>query len=651
MVSQNVYVCICDVWVVFVVSSCLIVVMLLSPILAFASFKADMLAGEVLTNLTKLSAFAPPYDADAKSIQDIIDALDSYDGFSPIRIAGIEARRLLFLLLADAGRSPFLHGLHQSMTLGPMKKNTDEQSMKYLPQLSKALHFILVNQRHDQSIKLLLGVCLRITPGLVPHIFTGLQLSDARPTYRSLAALTFVESIIREAPLPPITSRTLPVKRLLSAFVPSCITKLLLGKIVQSQCSLLVSSGLKLVITILRRGIEYASTPMAPSDTISDGTAAKEWKCSISQAIIGLLPEVTLLLSIPNRFDPFRHNPTSNADSFVMLLLCEAIQCYALLHSSLMKNVKFDWTKLVPNESAEQIMHGRLFSNASPLLQQRIMKCLLLFSRGSRTSYSSKMLPSVISILVSTTIPEVYTNARNVALVLMERDLFAKFNSSDSTSGTEGRECMKYETSLWIDGISDDIIQELMRKIEESKRQRVEQKIMVAQAWSKTFGGLEMPSLHVSSYLISSISRLVCDGNSSPSNKLSDLSIQVATRLLLFQADPRYLAAIIVFCTTARILGDERVAGLYRCAKYVLDREMNVNACCESLSLDTFHPERSGLVSKYVLLDRSADSTTLRQYLSMMKYSKLQKEKLNVRIRRLVIGLLEVRLFSQFSLT
>ncbi len=649
MVSQNVYVCIRDVWVVFVVSSCLILVMLLSLILAFASFKADMLVGDVLTNLTKLSAFAPPYVADAKSIQDIIDALDSYDGLNPIRVVGIEARRLLFLLLADASRSPLLHGLHQSLILGPIKKNTDEKSMKYLPQISKALHFILANQGCDQSFKLLLGICLQSTPGLVPHVFSGLQLSDAQPTYRSLAALTFIESVIREAPLPPITLSTLPAKRLLSALVPSCITKLLLGKIVQSQSSLLISSGLKLVITILRRGIKYTSTPMAPSDAISDRSAVEQWKCSISQAIFSLLPEVTLLLSIPNRFDPFRHNPTSNTDSFVMLLLCEAIQCYALLDSSLMKNVKFDWTKLVPNDSAEQTMHGRLFSNASPLLQQRIMKCLLLLFRGSQTSYSSKMLPSVISILVSTKIPEVYTNARNLALMLMERDLFSIFNVSDSTSDTENRECMKYETSLWIDGVSDDIIQELMRKIEESKRQRVEQKIMVAQAWSRTFEELEIPSLHVSSYLISSISRLLCDGDSSSSNKLSDLSIQVATRLLLFQADPRPLAAIIVFCSTAQILGDKRVAGLYRCAKYILDCEMNVNTSCESLSLDTFHPERSGLVPKFILLDRSADSTTMRQYLTMMKYSKFQNEKLHVRIRRLVIGLLEVRLFSRFA--
>lgn len=592
----------------------------------------------MLTNLTKLSALAPPYDADAKSIQDIIDAMDSHDEVGPIKLAGIDARRILFLLLADSNRSPFLHCIHQSFSRGYVKNNSD-----YLPHLSKALHDMISNQGHDQSFKMLLDICLRNTPVLVPHFFSGLHLSDTKPAYRSLATLTFIEGVVRDAPLPPITSRSLPMKQLLAALLPSCITKLLLGKIIQSPSSLLVSSGLKLLVTILRRGMEFTSALDAPTDTIIDGASWDKLKLSISQAMIGHFPDVTLLLSIPNRFDPFQNDPASNESSFVVLLFCEALRCYAFLDSALINNVKFDWSKLVPNESDDQKIHGRMFSNAEPLLQQRIMSCLLMLSRGSQIDHSFKILPSVISVLVSTKIPEVYTNARHLALVLMERYLFTSFNGSDSN--IEGRECMKYETSLWIDGISDDIIQELVKKIEDSKHQHIQQKILVAQSWSKIFAGLGMPSLHVSSFLISSISRLVCDGDFSSSKKLSDLSLQVATRMLLFQADPKPLAAIIVFSTTARILGDKRVAALYRCAKRILDHEMKANPLCESMPLDTFHPEKCGLVSTLALLGMSADSTTMRQYLSMMKYSQDRKEKLHIRIRRLFIGFLEVRIF------
>lgn len=594
----------------------------------------------MLTNLTKLSALAPPFDADAKSIQSIIDAKDSYDNLNPIRFAAIEARRMLFLLLADTDRSPLLHGIHHRLGLKTATNTTDEQSVKYLSQLSQALHGMLASQGHDQSINMLFGICLRTTPQLVPYFLSGLQLSDARPTFRSLAALNFIEGILREAPLP---SRTLSMKPLLSSLIPSRITKLLLSKIIQSQSSLLVSSGLKLMITILRRVIDFTSASMSPTGTNSDGASTEQWKCSISHSIFGQLPEVTLLLSIQNRFDPFSHDPTSNANSLVSLLLCEVLICLATLDSTLMINVKFDWTKLVPNESGEQKFHGRVFSNAEPLLQQRIMHVMHTLSRGNQTAYSTKFLPNVMSILTSTSIPEVYTNSRNLALVLLERDLFPHFSNFASTVGnSEGKECMEYETSLWIDGISDDIIQELVQKIEESKHQRVQQKIMIAQAWSKNFG-LEMPTLYASDYLISSISKLVRDGDSSSSNRLSDLSIQVAARMLLFQADPRPLAAVIVFCTTARILGDKRVAGLYRSAKCILDNETKMNVRREPISFDTFHPERSGVISKLALLDRRADSNTVRQYLSMMKYSKDQKEELNNRVRRLVIGLIVVR--------
>jgi len=657
---------------------------------------AGLLSGEVLNNLTKLSLLAPPLvDAEAESIQAIINGNDGYESnLSPMEVASIEARRLLFLLLADTHRSPFLYGIHHKASnraVGTTSTNSEEQSTTadvHLSQLSKALHGILANQGHHAnslSMKMFLGMCLKTTPELVPHFFRGLKLVDPKPTYRSLAALTFVEGVLREAPitLPPLSNITSlsPVEQeqLLATIIPSCVTKTLLGKVVQSQSALLVSSGLKLIITLLSRAhdaIFSLSSLMATTATdkssSDNGTSIKELKRTISQAMMRHLPEVSLLFSIPSRFDPFEtatSTTSSRSKAIVVLQLCEAVQCYARLDPPLiLANVKFDWAKLVPNEETQdQVQQGRVFSSAEPLLQRHILQTLLVVSSlsESQSPFSPKMLPNVLSILVSTTIPEVYTMARKLALSLMERETTSsQINShSEGDSSVENDEvmqCHQYESTLWVDGISADNIQELVTMIEEVKQQRVQHKIVISQAWSNASMGYAMPSLGVSSLLSSSICQLLLglkEGASSLSKKMSLLLIQIATKMLLFQANPKPFAAMIVFCTKETTMGDKQIAALYHVSESILHDDAKTNDHIESLASDVFLPESclNGIVRMMNAekknsecapqlddVSRYMNATAMRQCLSMMKYAGGQNnEKLNTLVRKIVISILE----------
>lgn len=561
----------------------------------------------------------------------------------------MEARRILFLLLADTRRSPFLIGAHQNFPKAMTGQSTKgvDRSTPRLSQISIALHGVIAHYGTGPSTKSLLGMCLRNTPELVPLFFRGLQLSDPKASYRSLVALTFVEDIIREAPIPPIIrSNTLPTELTLSAIIPPCISKNLLGRIVQNRSALLVSSGLRLVIALLRRGRVCVSTHMATLDKAIDEESHKHMRF-IVQGIISHLPDVTLLLSIPSRFDPFENHRNAslpNANSLVVHQMCEALQCYAQLDSTLFTGVKFDWAKLLPNTNDEQIQ-GRAFSRAEPVLQLRILQMLLALSRLNDLSFSAKMLPNVTSILTSTNIPEVYTNARRLAIRLMKRNLFSDFVCSD----VEVNQCNEYESSLWIDGISAEIIDKLLRLIDEARQQRVEQKIMVSQALISASLGCATPRLGISSFLVYSISRLLLIRESTvSSNKLSLLTLQVSTSMLLYLADPKPFAAIISWqiqgSMHGAVTGDKRISGLYHVAQGILHRDSKTHLLVESLTSDVFCASNNQLYkANEKEVSHYADATLMRRCLSMMSYSGDQNEELNILLRKILIGIIQVR--------
>ena len=530
-------------------------------------------------------------------------------------------------------------------------------------------------------MKMLLGSCLNTTPNLVPHFFRGLQLVDPKlsTTYKALALLTFVESVVRDAPIVSVgiqfnNNVLSAVDQLLPTIVPSCVTKNLLGKVIQSSSPLLVSSGLKLIITVLRRAHDVIISTTNNNEDGSKEGESQQLKSLLSHKVMRFLPEVNLLLSLSSRFDPFEsqvsESPRDSTNGHVVLQMCEALQCYAKIDNSWIANVKFNWTKLIPNEEeVDDDNEGlRMFSNAEPILQHRILQTLLMISRFNQTPFSSsKMMLSALSIVVSTKVPEVYKTARQFAIMLMERELFSHVNNPSSNSSepeeeedSESRQCNKYEISLWVDGISPDLIQELVLMIETTKQRRVQNKIMISQAWLNASMGCSMPaSFNISSLLLSSICQLIGDNNADEllSQKMSLLLVQITTKMLLFQVDPKPFAAIIVHCTQGgtSIPSNEKkyITSLYRVAKGILHDEPKTSAHIESLISEVFLPEshlnyiarlaNNTATNHMNNILQSTDTTTLRQCLSLIRYSGGDNENIYALIRKILIGIVEVR--------
>jgi len=582
---------------------------------------ADLLSGEVLGSLSELSLLAPQFDPTLISIQDIINGDDVYDDLDSIETAAVEARRILFALLADTRRSPFLRDSSSSFTA-----EKDDQFTAYLPQLSKSLHSLLSGQGHSVSLKMILGLCLRTTPEITPHFFRSLQLSDPKPNYRSLAALTFVEGVVRDIPFPRVKAlrdgKMPTTQQVLSEIIPNCVTKTLLSKVLQSSCALLTSGGLKLIITLLRRTRGVSFDDNRGSNMKNSNNAEKDFQRTLQEAVMSQMPELTILLSIPSRFDPFETSSHSNT-TIVMLQLCEAFQCYAQIDSSLVANAKYDWVKFLPFEESPK----RSFLSAEPLLQYRILRTLHLVSKLDQISFSSKMLPGALSIMTSSSIatPEVYDAARELALSLLEQEIFPH-----SDNDFEAMSCRKYETSLWVDAISKDTIQDLMTMIAEARQQTVQHKMTILQALSKAKLGYDSAS-SVSSILSLSISYLMSDTEDSRVSCTKEFEvclIQIATKVLLFQTNAKHFAALIVYSAGQHSPEDEKAAGLHQVAKALLDDSSDANTHLYALSSNIFHREcllncmlRVSIGNVQDILQCNSTPEMMRQCLSLLKYT------------------------------
>ena len=611
---------------------------------------ADLLSGEVLGNLSELSLLAPQFDPTFDSIQDIINGDDVYNDLDSIETAAVEARRLLFVLLADTRRSPFLRDSSSSSSTA---EKQDDQFTSYFPQLSKSLHSLMSGQGHSVSLKMILGLCLRTTPEITPHFFRSLQLSDPKPTYRSLAALTFVEGVVRDIPCPRVRAlrdgKMSTTEQILSEIIPNCVTKSLLSKVLQSSCALLTSGGLKLIITLLRRarGLSFDECS-ANGDNSSD--AQKELQGSLNEAMMSHMPELPILLSIPSRFDPFETQTVKTSShantSIVMLQLCEAFQCYAQIDPSFVVNAKYDWVKFLPLDEPSK----RSFFNAEPLLQYRILRNLLLVSKLDQMSFSSKMLPSALSIMTSATAttPEVYAAARELSLSLLEQEIFPH-----SDKNVEAKSCRNYETSLWVDVISEDTIDDLMTMVAEARQQSVQHKMTILQALSKANLGYDLAS-SVSSLLSLSISYLMSDTKDTRvpfSKEFGSSLIQISTKMLLFQANAKHFAALIVYAAPDHSPYEKNAAGLHQVAKALLDDGIKANIHLHALVSNIFHRECLLNYMLGVSIGNAQDipecdftPEVVRQCLSLLKYTaegKCRDDLLNL-LRQIVVHICAV---------
>lgn len=146
---------------------------------------------------------------------------------------------------------------------------------------------------------------------------------------------------------------------------------------------------------------------------------------------------------------------------------------------------------------------------------------------------SAAALRTVLEIMMVTTRPKIHQKARSVALQTI-RSSFLK--SADS----ETRECIEYETSLFVDGVTSECVDELCSLLHNPANNGFQHGLAVAQAWKRAGFEMGLPSISFSPLLTASVTVI-----GSASQPFALFTCQILTKCLLFQRHPLPLASLI----------------------------------------------------------------------------------------------------------
>jgi hypothetical protein len=318
----------------------------------------DLLAGDALTHIAQLAASAPPL-TDSKSYEQILSGKDIYSTLTAVRIAGMQSRRILFFLLADSARSPFLSRITGS-------KMGDKMAINCAQELVRAM-MLLLQRSGSLPMQRFLIHCLRTTPLLVPHFFRMIIVPDPKQTFAFIARMGFLFHLTQE--VPPALSLSFEsgdqidaneVDRAVLSIVPANLKKHVLTKAVQSSNALVVSETLKLLYSLTYR-----------FRTLLQDIKQKQEQFSnlLMEAFVRRLPDLQAVLSVRSRFDPFASGGNRKASAIVTGHVCKVLDAYASSLPESLNAIKFDWIKLLPENAVT-------FCSGTPILQLQLLNTL-----------------------------------------------------------------------------------------------------------------------------------------------------------------------------------------------------------------------------------------------------------------------------------
>lgn len=474
---------------------------------------ADLLGADALTNVTQAATRAPPLN----SYNDVLRGVDEYqDKVTPLEDVGIKARRLLFLLLADASRSPFLKRISG--------KDDDKLSSIYMTFMVKALNQVL-NASPSIHTQNFIIYSMTETPLLLPGFFRYIKIPDVNATFAFLSRLHLVSRIMKEGPPPSaclVVTDLSPrgIENTLSNLLPQHLNKQVLSRALQSSNPLTVFEAAK---TILRSISRYRLMVVSFKNS--------SFQELVSKAFLSRLPDVQALVSTRSKFDPFANEKKDSV--LVNGLICRVLEDLAETFPIAVTSVKFDWTKLLPDPIS-------LFRKARPVAQLRILQTLekIIKCKNANSRETSKPAPktccALLEVCITASHEKIYASARSIATEMLLRLLDCP------TERTEMSFCMEYEVSLWIDAMDQSVISEFQSLLDDTVKNAFHHKLYSIQAWKNANMPCAIPPLPFTLLLPAAWS-----GIENISDAFACLVRRVTARCQLFHSNPVPLASMI----------------------------------------------------------------------------------------------------------
>jgi hypothetical protein len=269
-------------------------------------------------------------------------------------VVGIEARRLLFLLLVDIHHSPLLRALHDTKT--NLRPSSFESTVVQVI-LVKALIHLVLHSNHDTFIlevhRFVLYV-INLSPTLLPTLLRMVPIpvddSKRRP-FIVLSRLSLMSSLLRYGPraihcfdvttkLTECNQESIHDDTIVLTVLPMAIKKQILVKLLQNTNSLIALEAFKLLVIIIRRCRDY----FLDLEHLHNAELETKLVNMISLALPDL-PTLTLVVS--------KLSATIQDDKSKIILLtwaCEAVRAYrsVFTRTTLGSTSVLDVSKLLP---------------------------------------------------------------------------------------------------------------------------------------------------------------------------------------------------------------------------------------------------------------------------------------------------------------
>jgi hypothetical protein len=143
----------------------------------------------------------------------------------------------------------------------------------------------------------------------------------------------------------------------------------------------------------------------------------------------------------------------------------------------------------------------------------------------------------VMEIMITTKSEQVWKKARAIVLRILAPIL--QYRSDDE----ESLECLNYEAACWVDGLTADCLDPLCKLMKDASLLSLSSTAIVGKAWTRACLPRPVPCIPISPILTTALFQPV-----ESSKSLSELTLQVTSKCLLYQRNPMPLVALISLC-------------------------------------------------------------------------------------------------------
>lgn len=321
---------------------------------------ADVFSRDVVQNLCQLSTHAPILSSQ-NGFEKVLQFADKFD--TPREAVGSEARRLLFTLICNPEKSPFIQSIHRNL----------KSAKRVRPLVLQIVQHFLKSESGEIT-KLVLHT-LRVDPSLFTSLFQVLPFPDMKRTFSFIARVNLAANLILHGP--PVEEcigkdyslkRAIDDGKILHCFLPVNLKDTIVRKALQSGNFLVVAEVLKLIVVILKRVHSYLTSFQNDSEVALESgrlwSLLKNW-----------IPDPYMLVSVLMKADS-SHGMSS---MIVANRVCVALRLLFENAPNIFHGFTFDWSKLLSKE--------KRFSSARTLFQLEILETLLCMLQASLVSH------------------------------------------------------------------------------------------------------------------------------------------------------------------------------------------------------------------------------------------------------------------------